>query len=131
ARRFPELVRQHKIVQDAWMTAPLVANGVPFGALSVSFAQPHDFTEAERDYLTTLVHMCALALQRERNRHDCPELVDPASVLMRLGERPERPRGGWLLSRLSPAVHRRLVGAGYEIVDRPGGGTVVQPARAR
>lgn len=43
---------------------PLRANGVSLGALGIGFAERHDFTETDRDFLLALASVCAVHLQQ-------------------------------------------------------------------
>ncbi|HEX6966985.1 MAG TPA: ATP-binding protein, partial [Gemmatimonadaceae bacterium] len=52
--------------REAWAALPLVADARVLGAMGLSFDMPHDFDADERDFLLTLAHQCAQALERSR-----------------------------------------------------------------
>lgn len=63
-RRFPKLGASSAARSNAWIAAPLVAEGRTFGALGISFLAPHEFSDLELEYLGALADVCALALSR-------------------------------------------------------------------
>jgi len=50
--------------EQAWVGLPLLAAGMPLGALRFSFRQPRQITEEERVFLEALAGQCALAVER-------------------------------------------------------------------
>jgi DNA-binding CsgD family transcriptional regulator/GGDEF domain-containing protein len=128
AARFPSLVASPASRSEAWIAAPMVAEGRVFGAFGVSFYDPHYFEETERAYLRTLSDVSALALYRERESYLIPEgVLGEASLVMRLRTGAAWPRGGWLLRGVTREARRRLAGEGYEITDGDGGRVIVEP----
>jgi len=78
-RSFPELGTSPVARSNAWMAMPLAAGGVIFGALGISFLEPHEFTPQERRYLRTVADLCALALRLGSSTNDHPTTQDPTS----------------------------------------------------
>ena len=64
AARFPRIVELVPRDERAYAALPLRANGVSLGVLGISFAERHDFTEADRDFLLALADICAVHLQQ-------------------------------------------------------------------
>ncbi len=127
-QRFPALAASRLARSNAWIAAPLVAEGRAFGAFGVSFFEPHDFDESERAYISMLSDICSLALHRQRDEHLIPDAVlGNASVVMRLRRGAEWPRGAWLLRDVSRDARARLVAEGYAIVEEHGGRVIVEP----
>jgi PAS domain S-box-containing protein len=50
--------------EQAWVGLPLLAAGMPLGALRFSFGKPRTITEEERVFLEALAGQCALAVER-------------------------------------------------------------------
>ncbi len=50
--------------EQAWVGLPLLAAGMPLGALRFSFRTPRQITEEERVFLEALAGQCALAVER-------------------------------------------------------------------
>ncbi len=50
--------------EQAWVGLPLLAAGMPLGALRFSFTRPRQITEEERVFLEALAGQCALAVER-------------------------------------------------------------------
>jgi PAS domain S-box-containing protein len=50
--------------EQAWVGLPLLAAGMPLGALRFSFTKPRQITEEERVFLEALAGQCALAVER-------------------------------------------------------------------
>ena len=50
--------------EQAWVGLPLLAAGMPLGALRFSFGKPRQITEEERVFLEALAGQCALAVER-------------------------------------------------------------------
>jgi DNA-binding CsgD family transcriptional regulator/GGDEF domain-containing protein len=131
ARRFPAVLTSPLVQSNAWIAVPLVAEGRAFGALGVSFLEPHDFSSAEREYLRSLTNLSALALHRELEHATVTrEILGRGSVIKRLRKGAGWPRGGWLLSELPSSARRRLAAEGYEIMEDRAGRIIVEPPRA-
>lgn len=62
--RFPRIVELVPRDERAYAALPLRANGMSLGVLGISFAERHDFTEADRDFLLALADICAVHLQQ-------------------------------------------------------------------
>jgi GAF domain-containing protein len=62
--RFPRIVELVPGNERAYAALPLRANGQSLGVMGISFAERHDFTEADRDFLLALADICALHLQQ-------------------------------------------------------------------
>ncbi len=61
----PELAASLSEVDEcAWAILPLVTTDAPFGVLTFGFRTPHEFSAADRTYLTALADQCAKALER-------------------------------------------------------------------
>lgn len=65
--RYPALAATRSATQnEAVAVIPLLIGGQALGVLALSFAQPREFEQDERDFLQTLAGHCALALERSR-----------------------------------------------------------------
>jgi GAF domain-containing protein len=60
--RFPRIVELVPRNERAYAALPLRANGELLGVVGISFAERHDFTEADRDFLIALADICAIHL---------------------------------------------------------------------
>lgn len=65
ARDYPA-VPTTVVSNQAFAVLPLRADGHSLGVMSISFRQPHPFSEEERGYILTLTGLCAQALERAR-----------------------------------------------------------------
>lgn len=70
---------------QGWATAPLVAGGRPFGALSLAFATPPRLGPTDRQFVLTLTGLAALALAPQVARHT-PNGMDHELVAQELAE---------------------------------------------
>ena len=67
AARYPRLGgTQRTLGFDGSATLPLLVDERVVGVLWLGFAQPHDFSHAERDFLRALARQCAQAIDRAR-----------------------------------------------------------------
>jgi GAF domain-containing protein len=64
AARFPRIVELVPRDERAYAALPLRANGVSLGVLGISFAEQHDFTGADQDFLLALSDLCAIYLHQ-------------------------------------------------------------------
>lgn len=62
--RFPRIVELMPGSERAYAALPLRASGQPLGVMGISFAERHEFTEADRDFLLALADICAIHLQQ-------------------------------------------------------------------
>ena len=62
--RFPRIAGLVPGSERAYAALPLRASGQPLGVLGISFAERHEFTEADRDFLLALAGICAIHLQQ-------------------------------------------------------------------
>src|SRR5207248_1167076 len=62
--RFPRIVELVPGSERAYAALPLRASGQSLGVMGISFAERHEFTEADRDFLLALADICAIHLQR-------------------------------------------------------------------
>jgi GAF domain-containing protein len=62
--RFPRIVELMPGSERAYAALPLTASGQSLGVLGISFAERHEFTEADRDFLLALADICAIHLQQ-------------------------------------------------------------------
>ena len=62
--RFPRIVELVPGSERAYAALPLRANGESLGVLGISFAERHEFTEADRDFLLALADICAIHLRQ-------------------------------------------------------------------
>ena len=62
--RFPRIVGLVPGSERAYAALPLRASGQPLGVMGISFAERHEFTEADRDFLLALAGICAIYLQQ-------------------------------------------------------------------
>ena len=62
--RFPRIGGLVPGSERAYAALPLRANGQSLGVLGISFAERHEFTEADRDFLLALADICAIHLQQ-------------------------------------------------------------------
>lgn len=62
--RYPDAAREVRSAYVARAALPLVVDDRAFGALAVSFLDPRDFDDAEKNFLLALAHQSALALAR-------------------------------------------------------------------
>jgi GAF domain-containing protein len=62
--RFPRIVGLVPGSERAYAALPLRANGQSLGVMGISFAERHEFTEADRDFLLALADICAIHLQQ-------------------------------------------------------------------
>ena len=62
--RFPRIVELVPGSERAYAALPLRASGQPLGVMGISFAERHEFTEADRDFLLALADICAIHLQQ-------------------------------------------------------------------
>lgn len=76
--RFANLRNAHPASQG-WAAAPLMAGGRPFGAFSLVFERPPTLGPVEREFVTTLTGLAALALS-PLVRHHGPDGVDRRHV---------------------------------------------------
>jgi transcriptional regulator with GAF, ATPase, and Fis domain len=123
--RFPDLLAVAPW-SHAWAAMPLIANGVVFGALAVTFLAPRSFDESERLFLQALADLSALALAA----HAAPLLepvrddavaVDRRHLRAVAGvDRPGASGLGVTDDELIAAVRRGIVGARARL-DQPGG----------
>lgn len=60
--------RRHVAISDerAWVVLPLIASGVPLGALRFAFHAEHTVERDDRVFLEALAGQCALAIERAR-----------------------------------------------------------------
>lgn len=82
--RFANL-RDGQPTSQGWAAAPLMSGGRPFGAFSLVFDTPPAFGPVERQFVTTLTGLAALALSRLVPHHG-PGGVDHHSVARELVE---------------------------------------------
>ena len=62
--RFPRIGGLVPGSERAYAALPLRANGQSLGVMGISFAERHEFTEADRDFLLALAGICAIHLQQ-------------------------------------------------------------------
>ena len=62
--RFPRIAGLVPGSERAYAALPLRASGQTLGVMGVSFAERHEFTEADRDFLLALAGICAIYLQQ-------------------------------------------------------------------
>ena len=62
--RFPRIGGLVPGSERAYAALPLRANGQSLGVMGISFAERHEFTEADRDFLLALADICAIHLQQ-------------------------------------------------------------------
>ena len=62
--RFPRIGGLVPGSERAYAALPLRANGQSLGVMGISFAERHEFTEADRDFLLALADVCAIHLQQ-------------------------------------------------------------------
>jgi GAF domain-containing protein len=62
--RFPRIVELVPGSERAYAALPLRASGESLGVLGISFAERHEFTEADRDFLLALADICAIHLRQ-------------------------------------------------------------------
>jgi PAS domain S-box-containing protein len=60
---------------QAWASLPLLVNDQVVGGLGLSFPTPQGFEQAERDFMMTLAHLCAQALERARLHQQAKQLA--------------------------------------------------------
>ncbi|MPZ23891.1 MAG: PAS domain S-box protein [Dehalococcoidia bacterium] len=64
--RYPNLPDVSDIPRHAMASLPLQRDGVAVGAISVTFFQPHTFSEEDRAFMLALAQQCDQALERGR-----------------------------------------------------------------
>lgn len=77
--RFPDL-RMASTGSQGWAAVPLLSNGRPFGALSLSFRTPPTFDPAGCSFILAVADVAALALAREaaqKGHIPLPALLSP------------------------------------------------------
>jgi PAS domain S-box-containing protein len=52
------------VVNQAWATLPLIVKNKAIGAIGMAFAEPHHFSDDEKQFMLTLAGQCAQALDR-------------------------------------------------------------------
>ena len=62
--RFPRIGGLVPGSERAYAALPLRVNGQSLGVMGISFAERHEFTEADRDFLLALADICAIHLQQ-------------------------------------------------------------------
>ncbi len=86
AALFPSIADQYRAYGfQASAILPLMASGKLLGALSLEFAAPHTFSDAEREFLITIANQTAQALDRAR-------LVESVAQARQAVEQAERSR---------------------------------------
>jgi serine phosphatase RsbU (regulator of sigma subunit)/anti-sigma regulatory factor (Ser/Thr protein kinase) len=78
--RWPRLAPAQRASGDrATLTAPLLVGDAAVGALHMAFRQARGFDDADRSFVQTLAHQCALALERARlyeEQHEAREQAE-------------------------------------------------------
>jgi len=62
--RFPRIVELFPRAERAYAALPLRANGISLGVLGISFAERHNFTNTDHDFLLALADICAVHMQQ-------------------------------------------------------------------
>jgi PAS domain S-box-containing protein len=66
AALYPDIMAARKSNQEAWAVLPLLGEAGAIGTISIGFAQAHNFSLEEREFIETLARLCAHALERAR-----------------------------------------------------------------
>lgn len=64
ATMYPALAEAIPIYHEGWVTVPLLGEEGALGAMSFSFAEAHEFSSEEQQFILTLARQCTQALER-------------------------------------------------------------------
>jgi serine phosphatase RsbU (regulator of sigma subunit)/anti-sigma regulatory factor (Ser/Thr protein kinase) len=116
---------------DAWASLPLLAEGRQLGSLTVSWVEPREFTEDEKELLSAFAAQCAQALQRIQAREAERAATMSSRLLSESLQRslltdPSQPEHLQLVARYLPAAREAYVGGDwYDSFELPDGDTML------